>query len=203
MRWVVILHRAPKPTPRGGDEAAGLRQALHVASALTEDTQIVACALEQERPVWGRLLTDFEGLRMVEEPFERGTAAGLAAALGRIAMTDRKADVVVIESTRPPASRVGALQSLRMLQRKRSGRPDDVLAEGGLAFGSVPAWQYMLEEAAPELETVMHDEQQLFALDRIYPFLSATDYKHQVMRFARPVQRPDAHAMITRFRAVV
>ncbi|MEM6862305.1 MAG: hypothetical protein AAF627_16350 [Myxococcota bacterium] len=203
MRWVVVLHRSPPKSNSPSEEMAGLKQALHVASALTDRTQLVACALEQERPSWGPLLSDFEGLRLVEEPFERGSAAGLAAAVGRIAMTDRKAEVVVVESLRPPASKVGALQSLNMLQRMRSGRPDDIVAEGGLAFGAVPAWQFLLEENAPELETLMHDEQHLFGLDQIYPYLSATDYRHQVLRFARPMQRADAHAMIERFRAAV
>jgi hypothetical protein len=188
MRWIVILHRAPPAKSRRDDKLDRLRQAVHVASALTEETQVVACALEQERPTWGPLLKDFEGLRLVEEPFERGTAAGLAAALGRIAMTDRKADVIVIESTRPPASRLEALQSLSMLQRRRCSQPDHVAVRDGLAFGSIEAWQYLLRKAAPELETVMHDEQQLFALDQVYPYLSASDYRHQVMRFAQCVE---------------
>lgn len=103
--WAIVYSApewGPQETVAVGDVRPGfdlrariVGRALVGAKALVDPSRVVMVVLEQERPWWSALLSELPPGNIAEQPFDRGSAAGILLALMRIFQQDPNARIVL------------------------------------------------------------------------------------------------------------
>ena len=197
-RWV-IAYSGPTPTASYGPQR--MAEVFEAASRLAPPQRTMLVAQEGERPWWSVLTTALPPANVLAEPFDRGSGTGILA--GLIAVADRAptAEVVVVFGGLSPRRLALADETLASLSPSRPGaiiRP--VGAPHGLwplAVASAQAWLAAAEAAdRPRVAALQIALGQVdspsAALDRLYPFLTAWDFEHELLVSGDP-QLIDVH----------
>lgn len=145
---------------------------------------------DSERPWWSILTNAYPSHNVFAEPFDRGSATGVVAALIAIAERAPNADVAVVFGSVSPARLVAfedAWMEHRALESPEEGSifvPGE--GRGPLAFARSEAWLERAERVdrgrvAALRMALSRAEQPIDALDSIYPFLATLDLERELL----------------------
>jgi hypothetical protein len=201
--WAIVYSApeagSPEAQRREGQAGRDLRArhvggALSVARTLVDPSRIVVVVLEQERPWWQARLLDLPPENVVEQPFDRGSATGILLAAARVRARAPGARVLVFFSDVIDASMMGALRDgvehaaadprVQLLSGSHDARRGGPAAPA-VALATASGLLQLFEETQPELvRELLGEGVGPRALDEIYPFLGAVDFRREVLAAA-------------------
>lgn len=126
-------HSLPKQFCAFGGTRSLLQTTMHRVLPLVPPRRCVVVVSEEHRPTAEAQLRGFRGVEIVDQPIDRGTAAGVLLPLTHVLAADPEARVLLLPSDHGFADDGLFARRIREVDRAIAGRPDSVVLFGASA----------------------------------------------------------------------
>ena len=184
-RWVVAYLGPTETHLQGRDRIA---EVLEAARCLASSDRTLVVVQESERPWWSVLTAAMPTRNVIAEPFDRGTATGIIAAILAIVDRDPSAEIAVVFGA---LSRRQAIAADEVLETTRANGIATFEESGQdrplpLAVASCSAWLERIESVDRSRVAALRmalsgTDAPSDAIDQLYPYVTTLDFQSSVL----------------------